>query len=143
MKLKDVMTRKVFTSTPDTSIKKIADQMKELNVGAIPIVDGNKAVGIITDRDIVLRTVSEDKDPFNAKAAEVMSVDLIFGNPNMDVDDAAALMSRHRIRRLPVVDNNKLVGIVALGDLAANPRLSDEAGDALSDISKPIGPDLQ
>lgn len=143
MKLKDIMTSKVFTSTPDTDIKEIAYQMKKLKVGAIPIVDGNKPVGIITDRDIVLRTVSEDRDPFNAKAADVMSVDLIFGTPEMDVDDAAALMSRYRIRRLPVIDKDKLVGIVTLGDLAANPHLSHEAGEALSDISKPIGPDLQ
>jgi len=143
MKLKDIMTRNVFTSTPDAIIKEIARKMKELNVGAIPIVDGNKPVGIITDRDIVLRTLSEDRDPTNVKAADVMSVDLIFGTPEMDVDDAAALMSRYRIRRLPVVDNDRLVGIVALGDLAANPRLSDEAGGALSDISRPIGPDIQ
>lgn len=143
MKLKDVMTRKVFTSDPNTSVKEVANKMKELNVGAIPVVQGSKPVGIITDRDIVLRTVSEDKDPFRAKASDVMSVDLIFGTPDMDVDDAAALMSRYRIRRLPVVENDKLVGIVSLGDLAANPQLADEAGDALTDISHPIGPDLQ
>ena len=142
MKLKDVMTRKVFTSTPGTSVKEVAYQMKDLNVGAIPVIDGSKPVGIITDRDIVLRTVSEDKDPSSAKASDVMSVDLIFGTPEMDVDDASALMSRYRIRRLPVIDNNKLVGIVSLGDLAANPRLTDEAGDALQDISQPIGPDV-
>ena len=142
MKLKDVMTRKVFTSTPGTSVKEVAYQMKDLNVGAIPVIDGSKPVGIITDRDIVLRTVSEDKDPSSAKASDVMSVDLIFGTPEMDVDDASALMSRYRIRRLPVIDNNKLVGIVSLGDLAANPHLADEAADALQDISKPIGPEI-
>lgn len=143
MKVKDVMTKKVFTSTPDASVKDVADQMKELNVGAIPIVQGQKPVGIITDRDIVLRTVSENKDPSKVKVADIMSIDLVFANPDMDVEDAAALMSRYRIRRLPVVENDKLVGIVALGDFAANPRLSDEAGDALTDISRPIGPNLQ
>ena len=143
MKLQDVMTKRVFTSTPKTSIKEVADMMKELNVGAIPIVESNKPVGIITDRDIVLRTISEDKDPTNVRASDIMSVDLIFGTPDMDVDDAAALMSRYRIRRLPVVENNRIVGIVTLGDLAANPHVADEAGNALSDISKPIGPDLQ
>ncbi len=61
----------------------------------------------------------------------------------MDVDAAAALMSRYRIRRLPVVDNNRIVGMITLGDLAAHPHIADEAGNALSDISKPIGPDLQ
>lgn len=102
-----------------------------------------KPVGIITDRDIVLRTISLDKDPLKAKATDVMSGDLVFGTPEMDVDDAAALMSRYQIRRLPVIENNKLVGIVSLGDLAANPHFADEAGDALSDISTPAGPDLQ
>lgn len=143
MKLQDVMTKRVFTSTPKTSIREVADMMKELNVGAIPIVENNKPVGIITDRDIVLRTISEDKDPASVRASDIMSVDLIFGTPDMDIDTAAALMSRYRIRRLPVVDNNQIVGIVTLGDLAANPHVADEAGNALSDISKPIGPDLQ
>lgn len=143
MKLSDVMTRKVFTLTPDSSVREVANQMKELNVGAIPIVDKEKPVGIITDRDIVLRTISLNKDPLKAKAIDVMSGDLVFGTPEMDVDDAAALMSRYQIRRLPVIENNKLVGIVSLGDLAANPHFADEAGDALSDISTPAGPDLQ
>ncbi|HHX95044.1 MAG TPA: CBS domain-containing protein [Clostridia bacterium] len=143
MKVKDVMTTNVFTSTPDSNLKDVADKMKELNVGAIPVVQEGKPVGIITDRDIVLRTISEDKNPFSAKAADVMSVDLVLAAPEMDVDDAAALMSRHRIRRLPVVENGKLVGIISLGDLAAKSHLADEAGKALSDISHPIGPDLQ
>lgn len=143
MKLKDVMTRKVCTSTPDSSIREVAEQMKKLNVGAIPVLEGDRPIGIITDRDIVLRTISENKDPFNTKASEIMSQDLVFGTPDMDADDAAALMSRYQIRRLPVVDNNRLIGIVALGDLAATPYLVDEAGDTLSDISHPIGPDIQ
>ena len=143
MKLKDVMTRKVCTSTPDSSIREVAEQMKKLNVGAIPVLEGDRPIGIITDRDIVLRTISENKDPFNTKASEIMSQDLVFGTPDMDADDAAALMSRYQIRRLPIVDNNRLIGIVALGDLAATPYLVDEAGDTLSNISHPIGPDIQ
>ena len=143
MKVRDIMTKNVFTVTPNTSLKNVADKMKELNVGAIPVVEGDKPIGIITDRDIVLRTVSENKDPFNTKAADIMSVDLVLATPEMDTDDAAALMSRHRIRRLPVVENEKLVGMVSLGDLAAKPQFVDEAGNALSDISQPIGPNLQ
>jgi len=143
MKIKDVMTQDVFTLSPEATVKDVADKMKEFNVGAIPIVENNRPVGIITDRDIVLRTVSKNKNPADVKAFEIMSSDLVFGSPDMDVDDAAALMSRYQIRRLPVVDRDRLVGIVALGDLAAHPHLADEAGEALSDISTPVGPNIE
>lgn len=143
MKLSDVMTRQVFSLSSNSSIREVADEMKRLNVGAIPIVENNKPVGIITDRDIVLRTISQNKDPLSVKAGDIMSTDLVFGSPDMDVDDAAALMSRYQIRRLPIVENDKLIGIVSLGDLAVHPHFADEAGEALSDISTPASPDLQ
>jgi len=112
--------------------------MRDLNIGAVPVVDGERPVGIITDRDIVLRCVAEEKDATKVKASEIMTKKLITVNPEINVKEAAKIMAEHQIRRLPVVENGKLVGIVSLGDLATKPNFSDEAGEALTNISIPV-----
>jgi CBS domain-containing protein len=110
--------------------------MKEWNVGAIPIVDKDKLVGMITDRDIVIRGIAE-KHPPSSKVESVMSDHLVTAAPDMSTKDATRLMAEHQIRRLPVVEGDKLVGIVALGDFAVNEMTDEQAQHALSEISEP------
>jgi CBS domain-containing protein len=97
-------------------------------------------VGVITDRDIVLNVVAEGKDVNTTQIANCMTSSVITGSPDMDVHEASDLMADHQIRRLPVVENGRLVGIVAIGDLATVSIHANEAGHALSEISEPSHP---
>lgn len=141
MKLNQIMTRSVRTCTPDSSVVDAAKTMASLNCGAVPIVSGEKPVGIVTDRDIVLRCVAKGMDINRAKCQDCMTNSVVTATPDMDAHEAADLMARQQIRRLPVVENGSLVGIVALGDLATVNIHVDEAGQALSSISTPSQPE--
>ena len=133
--VRDIMSTDVQYCTPLDNMYEVAVKMREFNVGAIPIVDQGRLVGMITDRDLVVRGIAE-KHPGSTAVTEVMSRELVTVSPDDSVQKAADIMARHQIRRLPVVEGGRLVGIVALGDLATN-RYSDErAGRALSEISE-------
>ncbi|MFZ5965628.1 MAG: CBS domain-containing protein [Bacillota bacterium] len=141
MKVRDLMTKEVSFANPGTRVNEIAQKMEQLNVGSIPICDDSRhAVGIVTDRDIVLKSVSNGN--INATAQDVMTRNLIYATSEMDAHEAANLMAQHQIRRLPVVDNGKLVGMLAIGDLATVNIFVNEAGEALSNISKPSNPTI-
>lgn len=139
MKLQDVMTKETFSCKPDDSIQEIAKVMKEHDIGSLPIVDNNKVIGIVTDRDIVLEAVAENKTDVTAK--DIMTDNPITGNPDMDIEDASITMAEYQIRRLPIVDNEELVGFVAIGDLAVKDETDEEAGEALSEISEESEPE--
>lgn len=136
MIVREVMTASVDSATPNTTVVELAKMMKNNDIGSIPICEEQKVIGIITDRDIVLKAVAEGKNIENIKAIEVMNSKLITVTADQDVHEAADLMSKYQIRRLPVVEQGKLIGIVALGDLAIEKIHINEAGDALSDISQ-------
>lgn len=136
MKVRDVMTSSVDWVTPDTSVVEVAQLMKKDDVGSIPICKENRLIGIITDRDIVLKVVAAGGNTNNISARDIMSKDIIFVSADQDVHEAANLMSEYQIRRLPVLEKGKLVGILAIGDLAIEKIHINEAGDALSDISR-------
>lgn len=136
MKVRDVMTSSVDWVTPDTSVVEVAQMMKKVDVGSIPVCKDNRLIGIITDRDIVLKVVSAGGNTQNISAKNIMSSDVISVSANDDVHEAANFMSKYQIRRLPVVENGNLIGIVAIGDLAIEKIHINEAGDALSDISQ-------
>lgn len=140
MKLNQLMTRQVRTCSPDSSLSEAARIMSEVNCGAVPVVEGQKVVGMITDRDIVLRAVAKGQAGQNAKVRDCMTSQVIHCPPDTDAHTAARLMAEKQIRRLPVVENDRLVGIVALGDLATQQIHVNEAGDALSSISEPAQP---
>jgi CBS domain-containing protein len=141
MKLRDIMTREVIAVSPDTSVFDAAQIMKDKNIGAIPVCKDNMNVdGIITDRDIVLRVVCAEKDPKSIKCKEIMTDKLVVGKTDMEVESALDLMGDVQVRRLPVVENGKLVGFVSLGDMAVNNRFNRSAEQALSDISAPSRP---
>lgn len=135
MKLRDIMSREVACLSAEDTVEKAAQLMKTYNVGSIPICAQNSVIGIITDRDIALRAIAVGDDGY-LQVKKVMTANPVVGTPDMDVEDAVRIMSENQIRRLPVVENNRLVGIVSLGDISVEPRLQDEAEIALKNISK-------
>jgi CBS domain-containing protein len=140
----DVMTRDVRTMGPGDSVVDAARCMDELNVGVIPVVDGEKLVGMVTDRDIVVRGVAAQQGELGSmKLVDVMSGHVRCAREDDDVDRVLSEMAEAQIRRLPVVDGNqKLVGIVSLGDIAAkNPEDEADVAMSLGDISSPAEPD--
>lgn len=140
--LEQIMTRNVATVSPQQSVADAAQIMSQYNVGSVPVVQNGQCVGIITDRDISLRVTAKGMDASTTKVETVMSKDIITGTPQMDVHEAANILAQHQIRRLPVVENNRLTGIVSLGDLAVQNIYQNEAGEALSNISKPSEPKM-
>lgn len=140
MQLKDIMTNEVVYVSPDTPIEQVAQLMQKHNVGIIPVCDASGVKGVVTDRDIVVRNIAHGTDPKTLKASDVMTSQVTTVNPSMTVAEASRIMAQQQIRRLPVVENNRLVGMVALGDLAVNPQTDMEASEALSEISTPAHP---
>ncbi|MBD7912748.1 MULTISPECIES: CBS domain-containing protein [Clostridium] len=137
MLVKDIMSKDVVSLDSKDSIERAAQMMKQFDVGSIPVCNEKRLVGIITDRDITLNSVASGKNPTEQQISDVMTSHLITGNPNMDVQDVAKIMSREQIRRLPIVENNSLVGMISLGDISVEPALQHNAEDALSSISEP------
>lgn len=142
MQIRDIMTKTVASLSAEDSIERAADLMREYNVGSIPVCRGEKVVGILTDRDIALRSVAEGENSRQSMVKDIMTSNPVVGSPDMDIHDAARIMSERQIRRLPIVENDNLVGIISLGDLAVEPILHNEAGEALSDISIPSTPNM-
>lgn len=139
--LRQIMTTDVATVSLVDNAFEVAERMEQLNVGAIPVVENGNLVGMITDRDLVLRGYAQKRSG-SASVEELMTRDIVVGTPDMTHDEAARLMAERQIRRLPVVDNGRLVGIVSIGDLAVRNELADEAGEALSQISQPSSPQM-
>lgn len=134
--VQDRMSTNVATVSSNQTIQEAAALMHQHNVGSIPVVDNGQLKGIITDRDITTRSTAQGHTN-NTPVSQVMSTNIVSGSTSMSAQEACQLMAKNQIRRLPIVDNNQLVGIVALGDLATH-QLSDEAaGQALSNISEP------
>jgi CBS domain-containing protein len=137
MKVKDLMTREPATLAPEASCGEAATLMRQEDCGSIPIVrEGGRLVGIVTDRDIVVRAVAAGKDPRATPVSQVMSADPVTVAPDADVDEAERIMSDRQIRRLPVVEDGKLVGILVLGQIARR-EPEAETGETLKDISQP------
>lgn len=139
----DVMTRGVRSMAPQDTVILAAQAMDELNVGVIPVCENDKLVGMVTDRDIVVRGVAQSADTKSMKLADVMSTNVRCAKEDEDLDDVLDEMARSQIRRMPVVDGQEhLVGIITLGDIAA--KSDDEEMDvaqSLGDISEPAEPD--
>lgn len=136
MKVKDIMTKDIASLCSDDSVEKAAQLMSQYDVGSIPVCSGEKVIGIVTDRDIALRSSANGQNTKQQKVQDIMSSSPVVGSPEMDVRDAARIMSQEQIRRLPIVDHNSLVGIVALGDISVEPDLQDNAEEALKKISQ-------
>ncbi len=136
MKLRDVMTQPCIRIRPEESVAVAARTLTRYNIGALPVcgADG-RLCGLVTDRDIVTRCLAADRSPLSTSVRDVMTSQVVAARPDMDAQLAASLMGREQIRRLPVVENGKLCGMVSLGDLAVKEESAIEAGDALAEIS--------
>jgi CBS domain-containing protein len=136
-KVSEAMTPGVQSVTLTQSLADAAEIMKQNDVGSLPVVDDDRRlVGILTDRDIVLRAVAERVDPQSIKVGEVASRDTVTVEPEQDLDEALLLMAQHQVRRLPVVEQARLVGILAQADAAIDAK-ERKAGEMLEQISQP------
>ena len=133
--IRDVMTPSPQTIQAGTPAAEAAKLMKQADAGMIPVVDDGRLLGTVTDRDIVLRLVADGKDPRSTTAGEIASRNPITVEPEQDLSEALELMARHQVRRLPVIENGRLVGVVAQADVA---REGDEreVGQAVEQISR-------
>ncbi|WP_206811943.1 CBS domain-containing protein [Paradesulfitobacterium ferrireducens] len=138
MKVRDIMTSEVQCATPNSTLMDVAKMMKQEDIGSVPVCEQDRLLGMVTDRDIVIRAVAMGHDVNSMKASEVMSKNVTTIGADADIHEAADLMSSKQIRRLPVVEQGILIGIIALGDLAVEQIHVDEAGEALSDISQGV-----
>jgi CBS domain-containing protein len=136
IKVRDALTPGVRSVSPSDSLTDAAVAMRDEDVGSLPVVEGDRVVGIVTDRDIVVRAVAEGADPRTGTVGDVASGDLVTVEPDEDLDEALKLMAQHRVRRLPVVENGRLVGVVAQADVALEANDKD-AGEMLAEISQP------
>lgn len=141
MKVRDIMTKEVAYINPESTVSEAAQLMQKHNVGSIPVCDQNGVVGIVTDRDIVVRNVAHGKSPQETRVRDVMTGQVNTATPDMEVDAAADLMAQYKVRRLPVVENNRIVGMVSLGDIACDRKFNFEASKALAEISTPAKPE--
>ena len=142
MKVRDIMTKDVVFANKDDSVLTVAKLMKHHNVGAIPIVENaEKVLGMVTDRDIVLNMADYNFDPANTFALKLMTDKLYTVKPEADLSSALALMKKQQIRRLPVMEDNKLVGMLSIGDIAVRSDYNMEMSEAISEISMPDRPE--
>ena len=142
MKVTEIMTTDVETCSPEATLQEIAIRMLELDVGSIPVSDDDKLIGIITDRDIVVRGIASQFS-LDTPVSRIISSDMVTGTKDMDVEKAASLMAKHQIRRLPIVENNQVVGIVSLGDIAVKDPSDEDSAIALEDVSEPAEPNKE
>ncbi len=139
MKIRDVMTRSVVKVSPEESVEVAARALTRHNVGVLPVCDQRgKVCGLLTDRDLVTRCIASGRLAGQTKVRDVMTMQVTTAGPDMEVGVAAHLMGRLQVRRLPVVENGLLCGMVSLGDLAVREESAMDAADALSDISAPL-----
>lgn len=142
MRVAEIMTRDVQTIAPSDTIQKAAAAMDDLNVGALPVCEGDELRGVITDRDITVRATAAGQAPNECKVGDIMTDEIDYVFEDDDVENAANKMKERQIRRLAVINRSKrLVGFVSLGDLATKADTSSQASDALEKVSTPSRPD--
>lgn len=134
--VKDAMTSDVKTATSSQSLTDAARLMKQEDVGSVPVVDGDRLVGMLTDRDIVVRGIADGSDPHAIKVGDIATRDIVTVRPDDDLDDALRLMAQHQVRRLLVVDEGQLVGVVATADVAHEAK-EKAVGHVVEEISRP------
>ena len=141
MQVKDVMTRDVKTARTDSPIAAIAKTMVSHDIGLLPVCDGSRLVGMLSDRDITIRAMANHLHPEQLRCRDIMTPNVVFCFEDHDLDEARELMQEHKIRRLPVLNRQRnLVGIVALSDIALGSGDSKSSGIALQQVSIPDAP---
>jgi CBS domain-containing protein len=138
MLLRDLMTRTLHGIDPKTTLQDAAQTMRALDVGALPVCENDRLLGILTDRDIAVRAVAEGRSPKRTRARDIMTPDVIFCFDDDDVREAARIMEERQIRRLLICDRSKHpVGIISLGDIATRVQSDDLSGEILERVSEP------
>jgi CBS domain-containing protein len=141
MQIKEVMTTGVEVVRPDDTLQEAARRMKSIDVGPLPVCDGDRLLGMITDRDIIIRATAEGRDPKVTRVKEAMTPGVVYVFEDQDIEEAASLMKERQIRRLVVLDRDKrLVGILSLGDIAADIQDEELSGEVLERVSEPAEP---
>jgi len=141
MKIKDAMTRNVAVVHPSTTIEQAADLMKTHDVGLLPVCEGDRLVGMLTDRDITVRAVAVGQSPATTLVSDAMTPEVYFVFDDQDVEDAARVMKQQQVRRVVVLDGEKrLVGIASLGDLAVDTADAMLTGEVVERVSEPSEP---
>jgi CBS domain-containing protein len=141
MTLKDVMTPGVEVIAPEATLQQAAAKMRRLNIGPLPVCDGDQLVGMLTDRDITVRAVAEGCDPTTTTVREAMTPDLAYCFEAQSIEDGVQMMERYQIRRLPILSRaQRLVGMVSLGDLAVSSDNETRMGETLKQVSEPAEP---
>jgi CBS domain-containing protein len=136
-KVRDVMTTRPRCVTPDTPVSQVAELMEAEDVGSIPVLDGDRLAGMVTDRDIVVRAVAKGKDPRGMPVSEIWSRELVTVDPGKNLSDALQLMAQYQVRRIPVIDEAEhLVGVVSQADIALEAR-EKTTGELVEEISRP------
>jgi CBS domain-containing protein len=139
MKLKEIMTRDVEVIHPDDSLQTAAQKMRDRDIGFLPVCDGDRLAGVVTDRDLIVRVIAEGTDPTATMGRNLATAPVIYCFEDQEVDEAAQIMQENQIRRLVILNRDKrLVGVVSLGDLAMN-RPADQSGEVLQSVSEPDG----
>jgi CBS domain-containing protein len=136
MELKDIMVKSVITIEPDESVKEAAKRMNLHGIGCLIVVDKGKVAGIFTERDILIKVVETSRNAGKTKVSEIMSTKLVVGTPDMDVVDAARMMLQKKIKKLPVVIDSKLVGLVTFTDIVRTVRMEPEMMNVIKDLTK-------
>jgi CBS domain-containing protein len=134
--IRDVMSQNPTTCEPSASVADAARVMASQDVGPVPVVEGDRLVGLVTDRDLVVRVLAEGRDPESTTIGEIASTDLVTVSPDARLDEALSLLARHQVRRLPVVEGEQLVGVVAQADVARQGE-DEETGQVVEQISEP------
>lgn len=134
--VRHAMTEAPQTISLDSTAADAAGLMRQLDVGVIPIAEGEQLKGLVTDRDIVVRVVAERKEPNSVTVGDIMTKQVTTVTPDMQLSEAREVMERNKVRRLPVVKDEKLVGILSLGDVAWASESEREVGDTLRDVSE-------
>ena len=144
MQIKDLMSFDVEVIRPEATVAEASELMKTLDIGVLPICDGGRLIGILTDRDIVVRGTADGFHPETMSAREVMTPGVVYCFEDQEVTEAGRIMKEKQIRRLPVLNREKqLVGIISVGDLAGGGGDKKLAGETLQEISEPGGPKQQ
>lgn len=143
MQVRDVMTKDIVIADTNDTMMDVAKLMAHHNIGCVPVTEnGEKVLGVITDRDIVIEMAENNYDPYNTLATTIMSDNIYFVRPDVDVKFAFDLMKKQQVRRLPVMENGKILGMISLGDLAVSAyNQKAEISEALTEISMPNAPE--
>ncbi len=136
-RVNEIMTESPVCCSPDTPVSEVAEIMHDRNIGNVLVTEKGKLRGMVTDRDLVVRALNDGKNPGETPVRDVMTTHVVTGHPDWDLGRVASVMVKHRIRRLPIVQNDEVVGIVSLGDVALSESKKQNVGKSLAKISEP------